>query len=372
MLLHISDLHIGRDLNGFNLIEDQRYALNQIIEVIKSRNVKYLLLAGDIFDKYNPSNEAQELFEEFITNIAKLNVRTIIIAGNHDSKVRLSYLASFLKKDNIFIFSNVESNLKFIEFDDDKLSFLPIPYINYNELKFIFNLNESNDNLHKLLIDNYFEQANTNYKHICIAHNLITGSKLSDSERTLSVGGLDELSRELFYKFDYTALGHLHIKQNLGNNIYYSGSLLKYSISEFNNKNTINLYDYTNNTVELITIDTLHNYRIIKDSFDNIITNAKDDLNNNDYIYIELSNDKLVYDAYQRLISYYPNLVQISYSNLINQETKLEELEFNIENKSELEIFKDYYKYLLKKDIKEESLEIISNIINEIKEEENL
>ena len=107
MLLHISDLHIGRDLNGFNLINDQRFALNQLIKLIIERKIKYLVLAGDIFDKYNPSNEAQELFDEFITNISKLNIRTIIIAGNHDSKVKLSYLSTFLTKDNIYIFSDI-------------------------------------------------------------------------------------------------------------------------------------------------------------------------------------------------------------------------------------------------------------------------
>ena len=370
MILHISDLHIGRDLNGFSLIDDQRYALDQIINLIIERNIKYLILAGDIFDKYNPSNDAQELFEEFIVNISRLNIRTIIISGNHDSKVRLSYLSSFLKSNNIYIFTEVDEKPNFIEFDDDKLSFLPLPYINYSDLKFKLKSNETNETLHKIVIDNYFSNANKDYKHICIAHNLITGSKLSDSERTLSVGGLDELSRELFYSFNYTALGHLHIRQNLGNNIYYSGSLMKYSISEFNNINTINIYDFENDNVERISIKTLHNYRIINDYFDNIINNASNDINKDDYIHIELKNDKLVYDAYQRLSKYYTNLVSISLPNINNEDDNIKDIDFHIENKSELEIFKDFYKNLLKKDISDESVEIISNIINEINKEE--
>jgi exonuclease SbcD len=199
---------------------------------------------------------------------------------------------------------------------------------------------------------------------------LITGSKLSDSERTLSVGGLDELSRELFNNFDYTALGHLHIRQNLGNNIYYSGSLLKYSISEFNNINTINIYNYVDNSVERIFINTLHNYRIINDYFENIITNAANDTNKDDYIHVELKDDKLVYDAYQRLSKYYSNLVSISLPNINRENNDINDIDFKIENKSELDIFKDFYKNLLKKDITDESIEIIANIINEINKEE--
>lgn len=371
MLLHISDLHIGRDLNGFNLIEDQRYVLNQIVDLIKERNIKYLVLAGDIFDKYNPSNEAFELFEEFVINISKLNIRTIIISGNHDSKARLSYLSTFLKMNNIFIFTDIYENPKYIDFDDDKLSFLPLPYVNYNELKYKLNSDESNEILHKKIIDNYFNNCKSDYKHICIAHNLITGAKLSDSERTLSVGGLDELSKELFERFDYTALGHLHIRQNLGNNIYYSGSLLKYSVSEFTNINTINLYDYENNKLDRIELKTLHNYRIIKDYFDNILLNASQDKNNTDYISIELKDSKLIYDAYGRLVRYYPNLVGISIPNLEANNNNIDEINIKIENKSELEIFKDYYKHLLKKEISNESLEVIKNIIDGLNKEDN-
>ena len=176
MLLHISDLHLGRDLNGYSLIDDQRFALNQIINIINDKSIKYVLISGDVYDKYNPSNEAVALFEEFIKNVSKKNVRTIIITGNHDSRLRVSYLKEFLKNFNVYIFSDIKTDVEFIEFEDDKISFLPIPFVSYNELRSIYQSDESNTNLHKMYIDSYFEKANKDYKHVCLCHNMISGT----------------------------------------------------------------------------------------------------------------------------------------------------------------------------------------------------
>ena len=369
MLLHISDLHIGRDLNGYSLINDQAHALKQIINIIKENGIKYLLISGDIYDKYNPINDAVLLFEEFLIEISNLNIRTIIITGNHDSRLRVSYLKSFLKKDNVFIFSDIKKDVEYIEFADDKISFLPIPFVSYNELRSIFDSQKSNTEIHKMIIDSYFEKANKDYKHICLCHNMISGTCSSDSERTISMGGLDDISRSIFKGFDYTALGHLHLKQNLGNNIYYCGSLLKYSVSEFNNKNSVNIFNLETNELKQIELIPLRNCRVIKDTFDNIYENAKTDLNRKDYISIELLDDNLIYDVFIRLSVYYPYIVSIKMVAYQNLGTNDIEDDIVIDNKDELEIFSDFYKNQLKKDLSLEAKDYMRKIINSIKEE---
>lgn len=370
MMLHIADLHIGASLNGFDMLEDQKYTLNHIRSIIEENNIKYLLLSGDIYDKYNPSNEAVRVFEEFLISVSKLNVRVIVISGNHDSKARLSYLANFLKSYSIYIFTSLADLEAPLEFEDDKLSFLPLPYLNKKELELYYNDHESSNlALHQNVIDDYFNKANKDYKHIALAHNLVIGGSISDSERTLSVGGLDDLDRGLFANFDYAALGHLHLYQHLGKGIYYTGSICKYSISEFNNKNSANIYDYKENKVTRVCLNQLHNTRILEGYFKDILEIAKVDSSSSDYIHINLLDDTVIYDAYNRLNSYYQFLVSISYKTKNNNTSNNKIMKFNHKEVDELSLFESLYSFQLQKEMSTDAKEYLQNIINELKEE---
>ena len=363
-IFHISDLHIGRELNGYNLIEDQKWVLMDIINKISDNDIKYLLISGDVFDKYNPSNEAMSLFEEFISYLSSMNVTTLIISGNHDSKARLNYLCEFLKKYKIHIYTTLDS----IKFDEDKLSFFMIPYMHEYEMRL---LNKDSDLSELELYEKeIFDNAQNDYKHICLCHNFIIGGQSSSSERTLSVGGLDQLPASLFSKFNYTALGHLHIKQKMGHNIYYSGSIMKYSVSEFSNTNVLLSYDSETNEVEELELSQAKNCRVIQGCINDILENAKEDKNKSDYVAIILEDEGIVYDAFKTLSAYYPYIVSLSHNNVIKNENTTSTIEKLDTDINPLNLSNEFYNYIIGEDINEEENKYIENLFNSIKEEE--
>ncbi len=368
-IYHISDLHIGRDLGGYDLIVEQQYTLDKIVELVKLNSIKYLLLAGDIFDKYNPSNEAMALFDKFLMDLAKLSTRVIIITGNHDSKPKLSYLKSFLEKDNIYIYTSIPKEM--VSFDDDKISFLPIPYLHEYELYNIYgDLGNTPNEIYEAIINNFNENVNKEHTKICLCHNLIVGGITSKSERILSVGGLDAMPNTLFKDFDYTALGHLHINQKMGDKIYYSGSIMKYSVSEFNNDNKLIEFDTDTKEVAFIPIPQYRNSRIITGEFDTILEQAKTDPYSSDFIHIELTDDGVVYDAFNRLSKYYPFIVSIC--TKIGKKENTEEIETISSNEIEpIDIFKEFYKFHLGEIPNDKVLTYIEKILNTVNNNED-
>lgn len=366
-IFHISDLHIGRELNGYSLIEDQKWVLMDITKKIHENNVKYLLISGDVFDKYNPSNEAMELFENFISDLSNIGVNTLIISGNHDSKYRLGYLHEFLKRYNIHISTTLDS----IKFEEDKLSFYMIPYLHEYEMRLLCkDDNASELELYNKAIEKYFSNSEAGYTHICMCHNFIAGGQASSSERTLTVGGLDKMPTSLFAKFDYTALGHLHIKQKMGSNIYYSGSIMKYSVSEFNNKNVLLSYDTETKTIEEIELSQAKNCRVIQGKIDDILNQAKEDNNKQDYVAIILEDEGIVYDAFKTLSAYYPYIVSLSHNNIIkndNSITSIEKLDTQI---NPMNLFEEFYNYIIGEETPSEEKEYIANLFDLIGREE--
>ena len=366
-IYHISDLHLGRELNGYSLIEDQKWVLMDIIKKIYDNNIKYLLISGDVFDKYNPSNEAMDLFENFISNLSDNNVNILIISGNHDSKAKLNYLSRFLKKYKINIYTDINT----LTFDEDRLSFLMIPYLHEHELKTLYKDNELKElELYQKIIKEHFNITPSNYTHICLCHNFIVGGTSSNSERTLSVGGLEQLPANLFKDFDYTALGHLHIKQKMGEKIYYSGSIMKYSTSEFDNTNVLLSFDTITKEIEEIKLSQARNCRLIKGYFNDILNDAKVDTSRLDYVSIVLDDDGIVYDAFKTLSAYYPYIVSLTHNNIIkvdNLTSDIKKLDTQI---NPLNMFEEFYNYIIGEQVSSVEKEYITNLLNSLNEEE--
>ena len=184
-IMHISDLHLGKIVNDINMIEDQRYVLNQVIDFIDN-NIDVLIIAGDIYDKSNPSIEAMNLFNDFIIEISKKNITSFIISGNHDSSVRLEYLSSFLKVSNIFISKpfNKEMDKFTLEDENGVIHFYLLPYFKLSQAKNIFQIDFKNyDEAMLKIIDN--ANININERNVLIAHQFVSGATTSDSEEII-------------------------------------------------------------------------------------------------------------------------------------------------------------------------------------------
>ena len=246
--LHLADLHIGKRLNEFNLIEDQTYILDQIVEIAQAEQVGGVLIAGDVYDKSQPSIEAVELLDDFLTRLTSLGLSVCMISGNHDSPERLSFGSRMLEKTNLYVAGGFDGQLKKIRLADTHgpLNVYLLPFLKPPQIRPFFQgkIETYDQAIQAVLRTGALDK---NERNILIAHQFVVSGDIlperSDSE-TMIVGGLDAVDASLFTDFDYVALGHLHRPQRIGlETIRYGGSPLKYSFSEARQDKQVTLID---------------------------------------------------------------------------------------------------------------------------------
>ena len=324
--LHIADLHIGKSVNGFNMLEEQRNISAQIINYIKIKKPQAVLIAGDVYDRSVPGVEAVRLFDDFITELAGLDIIIMIIAGNHDSPERLSYASGLLKLNNIYFNGNIKLTDEYGE-----LNFWLMPFVR---------LAGENQEL--------FDFAGIDYngRNIILAHQFFcSGSSmpvLSDSEIN-PVGGLDALDAGMLARFDYAALGHLHRAQHvLNDNIRYAGSPLKYSFSEVDHEKSVALVELrekNNINIELLRLEPVHDMREIRGSLDDIISGEP----SLDYMRVILTDEAEIIDPMGKIRAVYPNAMVLEFENSRINYDFAGVSELDIEKLSPLELFGEFF-----------------------------
>lgn len=372
-LFHLSDLHLGKRLNEYSLLEDQRYILmNECLRLIDEKKPEIIILAGDIFDKSIASVEAIELLEEFLERLVERKKKIIIIPGNHDSAQRLSFCSAFMKKDGIYNARPYERKIEKISFEDEygEVNFYLLPFVKPANVRAYFE-DESIDSYNeaiRLIIEK--EDIDTEKRNVLVTHQFITGSIRTMSEE-ISVGGTDNIDAANFKDFDYVALGHIHKAQNISNEaegiIRYCGTLLKYSFSEADDCKTLSLVNLGKKgeiSIEELPIKPLRDLRIIKAQFEDIL--KAEVYNEDDYVEIILTDELEVPKALPILRKIYPNIMKLSYDNTRTRSALAEEGIKNTENLSPLEIFKKFYKEQNAMDINEEQEKILNEIIEDI------
>lgn len=372
-LFHLSDLHLGKRLNEYSLLEDQRYILmNECLRLIDEKKPEIIILAGDIFDKSIASVEAIELLEEFLEKLVERKKKIIIIPGNHDSAQRLSFCSAFMKKDGIYNARPYEGKIEKISFEDEygEVNFYLLPYVKPANVRAYFE-DEAIDSYNeaiRLIIEK--EDIDTEKRNVLVTHQFITGSIRTMSEE-ISVGGTDNIDAANFKDFDYVALGHIHKAQNISNEaegiIRYCGTLLKYSFSEADDCKTLSLVNLGKKgeiSIEELPIKPLRDLRIIKAQFEDIL--KAEVYNEDDYVEIILTDELEVPKALPILRKIYPNIMKLSYDNTRTRNALAEEGIKNTENLSPSEIFKKFYKEQNAMDINEEQEKILNEIIEDI------
>lgn len=372
-LFHLSDLHLGKRLNEYSLLEDQRYILmNECLRLIDEKKPEIIILAGDIFDKSIASVEAIELLEEFLERLVERKKKIIIIPGNHDSAQRLSFCSAFMKKDGIYNARPYEGKIEKISFEDEygEVNFYLLPFVKPANVRAYFE-DESIDSYNeaiRLIIEK--EDIDTEKRNVLVTHQFITGSIRTMSEE-ISVGGTDNIDAANFKDFDYVALGHIHKAQNISNEadkiIRYCGTLLKYSFSEADDCKTLSLVNLGKKgeiSIEELPIKPLRDLRIIKAQFEDIL--KAEVYKEDDYVEIILTDELEVPKALPILRKIYPNIMKLSYDNTRTRNALAEEGIKNTENLSPSEIFKKFYKEQNAMDINEEQEKILNEIIEDI------
>lgn len=373
--IHLGDLHIGKTLGDYNLIDDQKYLLDQILGIIKDKSVDAVLIAGDVYDRALPSEAAVDLLDYFMSSLAENGTKAYIISGNHDSEERLNYGRKFFANKGIHIVSKFAGELEKIELEDEfgKLNICLLPFIKASQVRHYHPDQEidSYDDAVRTVIEH--ADIDYNERNILIAHQFVTGEdgpKIAGSEgaSVTNVGLVEKISCESLKDFDYVALGHLHSAQQVGyESIRYSGSLLKYSLNEVNSDKSvpvITLKEKGNMEIELVPLKPMRDLRHITGKLDQLLR-SENITDTNDFMYVTLTDEDMINDAMGIIQHYYPNTVKLDYRNSHTRE--LEDLSIGEieDSKSFDELISDFYKKMYGKDISEEELEIMMSVARE-------
>lgn len=374
-LAHISDLHLGKTLYNYSLIEDQEYILEQIVGILVEKKVEVLMIAGDVFDKNVAPEAGLKVFRKFLNRLVESKIKVLIISGNHDSAERLTFGGEFMTEKGIFFSKVYDGKIEPVSFEDEygPVNFYLLPFIKPQIVNHYIKGNE---------IDTYEEAVqfavknmniNTSERNVILAHQNILSAKRCESEENI-IGGLDAVSDAVFKDFDYTALGHIHSQQKIGkNNVFFCGTPLKYSVSEFDQEKKmpiISLAEKGKLDIEMIPLIPKRDLRKITGTLDEILTSAKKDPNNHeDFIDITLTNEDEVMDAMANLHTVYPNVLKLSYDNKASRAAENVEKFSGVNEKKPLEIFEAFYQSRRGTEMNDEQKNYIQALIEKIWEE---
>ena len=347
--IHLSDLHLGKRVNEFSMIEDQKYILLQTINIIDDEKPDAVIIAGDIYDKSIPSEEAMLLFDDFLLRLSKRNISVFVISGNHDSSVRLSDHSKLIENQGIYLSPVYDGTLKPVSMEDEygEINVYMLPFIKPVVVKQYFGDEEILSYTDAVRVAIKHMNVDCNKRNVLVAHQFVLGAATCESEEHI-VGGLDSVSSDVFDCFDYVALGHIHGKQYIGREtVRYCGTLLKYSFSEKNHVKSVTVVDIKekgNIDIREVMLTPKHDLREIKGSYEDI-TNRKnyEGTNADDYVHIVLTDEEDVIDAIGKLRTIYPNIMKLSYDNKRTRENNVLTEAGAIEEKSPLELFEDFY-----------------------------
>ena len=374
-IMHLSDLHIGKKVNEYSMLQDQVYILKEILQIIDDEKVETVIIAGDVYDRSLPPNEALELFDEFLYQLSSRNVNVFVISGNHDSPERISYGGRMMTENKIFLSPVYDGNVKPISLNDDygEVNFYLLPFVRPADIRRYFpdeNIENYTDAV-KVAIDNM--NVDFSERNILVTHQFVTGAELSESEDII-VGGTDNVSGEVFDGFDYVALGHIHREQTVGkDNIRYCGTPLKYSFSEAKHIKSVTILDFNdkgNIEYSKIPLTPFRDMREIRGTYYELtLKSSYESTNTEDYLHITLTDEEDIPDAIGKLRSIYPNIMKLDYDNLRTRGSGTVDAIENIESKSPFELFADLFKQQNNQDMSEEQEEIMRNLIDKIWEE---
>ncbi|RHO89633.1 exonuclease SbcCD subunit D [Ruminococcus sp. AF41-9] len=371
---HIADLHIGKRVHDFSMLEDQRYILEEMLRIFDEEKVDGVLIAGDVYDKTVPSAEAVQVFDDFITKLAKMEMPIYMISGNHDSAERLAFGAQLFENDGVYISPVYEGEVKKVEVEDvyGTVNIWLLPFLKPATVRHALQREDINTYEEGIVAALQGCEIDTEQRNILVAHQFVTGADRSDSEET-SVGGLDNVSAEVFEDFDYVALGHIHRAQKMGREtLRYSGTPLKYSFSEADHKKSVTILELLEKgrvEIHVVPLVPRRDMRKMRGTYMEVTAkDAYTEENKMDYLQITLTDEEDVPGALQKLRTVYSNLMRLEYDNARTRENREVQAVEAQEQKSELELFEEFYELLNNESMKDEQVEFVEKLIQDLKE----
>lgn len=374
--LHLSDLHLGKRVNGFSMTEDQRYILEQILGIMDEEKPDGVLLAGDIYDKSVPTAEAVQLFDWFLRGLAERKSTVFIISGNHDSAERLAFGASIMAPSGVYFSPVYDGKITAVTQEDayGKVDIYLLPFLKPAMVRPFFpeeKIETYTDALKKALEGCPIHPERRN---ILLTHQFVAGASRCESEE-IYVGGTEAVDVSVFRDFDYVALGHLHGPQQAGGeNIRYCGTPLKYSFSEAKHQKSVTVVEMAekgNLTLRTIPLTPQRDLREIKGSYMELTARAYyEGMCREDYLHITLTDEEDIFDAAARLRVIYPNLMKLDYDNKRTRGDQVITGAENTESKTPLELFSAFYEMQNNQPLSAEQTDILKEMTEKIWEGE--
>ena len=350
--IHLSDLHLGKRVNGFSMLEDQEYILKKILQIVDSVRPDAAVIAGDVYDKSVPSAEAVTLLDDFLTRLSKRGIPVLLIAGNHDSAERLAFGGRLLEQSRVHISPVYAGNTECVTLEDSygPVHFWLLPFVKpVNVRAFLPETEQANvqDYTQAMAAAITGMGADFSERNVLVCHQFVTGAGRSDSE-DVSVGGLDNVDGSVFEGFDYVALGHIHGPQNVGSErIRYCGTPLKYSFSEKDQKKSVTIVTLGEKgslDVQTVPLEPLRDLRELRGTYDSLTLRSNyEGTNTEDYLHIVLTDEDDVPDAFRKLRIVYPNLMKLDYDNIRTRSGQAAGTPQAQEKRSEIQLLEDFY-----------------------------
>lgn len=408
--IHLSDLHLGKRVNGYSMLEDQEYILNEIKAVITAESPDAVLIAGDVYDKPVPPAEAVRLFDDFLVQLSRLGLKVFVISGNHDSPERIAFGSRLMDASGIYLSPVYDGTVTPVSLHDayGVVDVYMLPFIKPAHVRRFYETETEQ-------IQSYTDAMQTALSHlpldhthrnVLITHQFVTGSVRAESEE-ISVGGSDNIDASVFAPFDYVALGHLHTPQNCGQTapttaadssadeqadathdtelstdtqagaprIRYCGTPLKYSFSEAKDQKSvtvIELYEKGNLHIHTVPLKPLHDLVELKGTYDTVTARSFYEGTSwqEDYTHITLTDEEDIPDAIGKLRAIYHHLMKLDYDNKRTRSSSEITADLAVEEKTPIQLFSDFYELQNNQPLNEEQATFLNGLIETIWEED--
>lgn len=374
--IHLSDLHLGKRVNEYSMLEDQKYILTKVIHIIDEENPDGVLIAGDIYDKTVPGAEAVQLFDDFLYRLSERKLQVFVISGNHDSPERLAFGGRLMDRSGVHLSPVYDGTVSCVDLEDayGKVHVYMLPFLKPSHVRRFYpeeNIETYTEAVRTALLNMPAEPAERN---VLLTHQFVTGAERSESEE-LSVGGSDHVDASVFQGFDYVALGHIHGPQNAGtDHIRYCGTPLKYSFSEAGHQKSVTIVELGEKgslSVRTAPLKPRHDLRKIRGTYMELTARSfYEGAPVDDYLHVTLTDEEDVPDAAGRLRVIYPNLMKLDYDNeRTRAHIQITDVEAT-DRKTPLELFMEFYEKQNGQPMKKEQKEFSMELIRKIWEEE--
>ena len=374
--VHLSDLHLGKRVNEYSMLEDQEYILTKIINIIDDEKPAGVIIAGDVYDKSIPSAEAVQMFDDFLTRLAKRNLQVFIISGNHDSPERMSFGSRLMDQSGIHISQVYSGKIEPFAMKDEHglINVYMLPFVKPAHVKRFSDesIESYTDAIRVAVAEMNVDQSARN---LLITHQFVTGATRSESE-DISVGGSDNVDVSVFDGFDYVALGHIHSPQNCtSERVRYCGTPLKYSFSEAKDNKSITVVELEEKgklSVKTVSLVPMRDMVEIKGRYNEIMLKSfyENTSYQEDYIHITLTDEEDIVDAIGKLRTVYHNLMKLDYDNKRTRSVAQVDGAVDVETKTPIELFSDFYELQNNQPMSDEQKAFVENLIEQVWEDE--